>query len=438
MAWASIALAAAALVAAPLYRTVAVLFLVLAFGLISIEFLRGERTVVHVAAAIITVLATAVTGWSIVELNRSEPTTMVDEAAYERAAEGTRDVFLPFVVTQEDITAVALLEFEKNSDPVYSGFEPQLIERPGETGMRIIGYRNDGAADFYDDVALTPEENFDSGVIGSGVNEYTSVAIEKQRFEVDDEGRFHVSAEFRDVEGRDVVIDISEGSTNRVKPFDLLAPVGHSSQNPDLFPYFFLNDFDFLRTGGGANMKLTINGEPRPLQGFPVPIPIQGEMRSFAKYSLDVEIIEVFPARTPGRWVRTEPGRDTVVLDGVTYLFAGQNLERIRINDHEITFDPALDLTASSEGTFAINSYPARGSVAGPYAVEADGETGDLGIRVTEVELPAHRDVGVRMLTRYALRFLKEWPQGYEYRAEFDLSTGSVEPEWINHTPATK
>ncbi|GAA1705179.1 hypothetical protein [Propioniferax innocua] len=47
--------------------------------------------------------------------------------------------------------------------------------------------------------------------------------------------------------------------------------------------------------------------------------------------------------------MRTEPGTDRFTEDGIQYLFDGDALERILVEQTEIVFAPALDLTTHDE-----------------------------------------------------------------------------------------
>ncbi len=197
-------------------------------------------------------------------------------------------------VERAPITHLALLEFSPDADPVYTGLEPQVIDRGHERGMRIIGYRHDGHTDLYDDLTLTPEPDEASRVTGKGRLHYRHTDLGNPVLDRDEAGRLHLEASFTDVTGRRITIDIHEHTTRRSVPLNLLAPVGLLSTDPEYFPLFLLHDFDFVRLGG-AQLDVTIDDRPVGLAPFPVPLPVQGEMRSFAKYTPDAEIVSVFP-----------------------------------------------------------------------------------------------------------------------------------------------
>lgn len=438
MSWLAILCALVALPMSLFDRRTAVILIFLAASLIAVDWLRGRRPRARLAALICSVLAALVAGWSISELIRPAPRAVVDEAAYRRAAEGSREVQLPFSIATTPITRLALLELEPDADSIYEGFEPQLIDRGHERGIRIIGYRHDGYVDFYDDIALTPEPDIRSDVTKKGIKTYTHTDLGNPVLERDEEGRAHVTADFTDVEDRRVVIAVHEATTRHSKPFNLLAPVGWSSVEPNEFPLFVMNDFDFLRTSG-AQLEVRIDDVVHELAGFPIPLPFQGQARSFAKIALNPEIIALFPAdHEVMPQVSTEPGTDLVRHGPAQYLFDGDKVERIRIADHEIVFEPALDLTESGSGEFSVTSVPARGRIVGPWQVTSDGKHAELRINIERVRVPHQSDVGTRLVTGHALKFFKEWPKGYEYVGKYNLEAGTIDATWMNHTPESR
>lgn len=444
MPWPAVLLSLTALPAAVIHRPLAATCVLTAAALLTAEAARGKRRRVAVAGWVLTTVAALVTGWSVAELYRpipDAPDSVVDALPYQRSASGSRDVFLPLTVRLEPVTRLALLDLEPDADPLYSGLEPQYLDRGTEAGYRVIAYRHDGYVDFYDDLALTASPDVDSQVTGNGLANYRHTRIDGARIERDELGRARISAAFTDVIGRRIEIDLEEFSPRATVPFDLLAPVGMGSARPDYFPLFMCNDFDFLRTAGRHEVR--IDEVSHPPAGFPAPVPlvVQGSTRTWSKYTLDAEIISVFPTTTPPRTVTTVLGTDTVVEGETTYLFAREGtddaLERIRVRDHEIVFSPPLSLRGDSDrggrttGRMSITSYPARGVIAGPYTVDTDGTSATLRIDIDEVEAPHQPDLALRGMVR-ALGFFSAWPRDYSYRATFDLEAGTLDGRWSN------
>ncbi|PMC76600.1 hypothetical protein [Brachybacterium sp. UMB0905] len=90
-------------------------------------------------------------------------------------------------------------------------------------------------------------------------------------------------------------VDISASTTAISRPLQLLAPIGADSQEPVSFPLFILRDFEFLRLNG-TEFHVVVDSQSIELAPFPVPLPMQGQRRSFSKYSEHADLMVVFPA----------------------------------------------------------------------------------------------------------------------------------------------
>lgn len=430
MSWLAILLALAAMPAALLERRVAVGLILVAALLVARE---GVRPRVRAVAAFVLAAAMVITGWSIAAINSPSPDDVPDAATYARKG-ASREVLLPLEVHVEPITRLALLEFVPGADPVYKGFEVQYLDRGVEQGYRVLGYRNDGRTDYFDDLALTPEPDLRSQVTGRGLHKYRHTSLGEPVIERDAQGRTRIRAAFTDLTGRRVDIDVEERVAQPSRPFSLLAPIGATSVKPDSFPLFMMGEFDFVRSAD-SRVDVRIDGRPLRLGAFPPFVPIQGQARSQVKCSTAAEIIEVFPtAARRLRRVATEPGSDRVVEGAVTYLFDGDALERIRVHDHEIVFTPALALDAPGEGQWRIESHRGRGGVVGEYTKHADGDVTELALTIEDVRLPHQPDLGIAVMIR-ALGFFERWPKGYEYHATINRALETVEARWVNRTP---
>lgn len=424
-------LALLALIAAPLSILVGAVLLVLAAGAGVVDVRRRPGRRVLAVASVIALLAAGLLGFETWERHRPSGASTVDTDVYDRP--GTdRDVWLPLTAARYEVTALALLEIEPDADPVYSGFEPQYIEREGERGYRVIAYRHDGYADFYDDLALSHDHDLSSAVTGKGLKNYSRQDLGDPVIEVDGQGRATIAFSLLDVQGRRVSVGIREGAGGRSVPFQLLAPVGMSSTDPQVFPLFMMNDLEFLRLRGmAANVR--IDGRDVALQGFPGPVPMQGQLRSWAKYSLDAEIMEIFPTgNTEMERVRTTG--DRYERGGTTYLFAGDGLERIHLVDTEIVFDPPLDIGRAGEGRVTMTSHPDRGHVSGAWEIIRDGEVSRLRLLIDDVEVPRQRGVLYRLIVNNRSVFAS-WPQNYSFTATYDPAAGEQQPQWRNGDP---
>lgn len=392
---------------------------------------RGHWVWCGRAALVVALVAALLTGWEAWELRR--PTPAAGPTVATSAQPGPdREVLLPLTVERAPITSLALLEFAGDGDPVYEGLEPQIVDRGHERGMRIIAYRHDGRTDFYDDLALTPDPDESSAVTGKGRLHYSHTDLGGPEFEVDDHGRLQLEFALTDVEGREITGVVRESTEDRSVPLGLLAPVGLSSTDPEYFPLFVLHRFEFVRTGG-SEIDVRIDGAPVELAPFPAPVPVQGQLRNFAKYTPDAELHAVFPTDADGlRRVRTV---GDLYRDGeATYRFDGDGLAQIVIDRTGIAFDPPLDPAAPAEGRITMTSHPEMGSVAGPYRVEVDGEVSRLRFEIDDVEVPRQRGLLYLLIVNERTAF-GTWPTEYRYEATIDRGADTIDARWFNAEP---
>lgn len=104
--------------------------LVLAAGAGVVDVRRRPGRRVLAVSSVIALLAGGLLAFETWERHRPSGASTVDTDVYDRP--GTdRDVWLPLTAARYEVTALALLEIEPDADPVYSGFEPQFIDREG-------------------------------------------------------------------------------------------------------------------------------------------------------------------------------------------------------------------------------------------------------------------------------------------------------------------
>ncbi|MDQ0257769.1 hypothetical protein J2S74_005231 [Evansella vedderi] len=80
-------------------------------------------------------------------------------------------VVIPFGCTYVPLTKLALINFKKNADDKYIGFEPQYLDdKVIGQGYRVIAYRHDGYVDVYDDRNLNDNKDDSFDVTGKRLN----------------------------------------------------------------------------------------------------------------------------------------------------------------------------------------------------------------------------------------------------------------------------
>lgn len=330
----------------------------------------------------------------------------------------SREVLLPLEVELMPFEAVALVAIPPGSDAEYSGFELQRINRGYEQGYRLLGYRNDGYVDGYDDPSLTERTPDEFQVIGNGLKHYVNTPLnarlEKGAFQVD----------FISHDGRHIHIDCTEHTSLPNVDLPILAPVGASANHPAYFPFFVLNDFSFMRTSG-ATKEVSIDGQELGVEG--ASFPLQSQMQTMVKYATDVDLFKVFPAGH--RQLRKVQTDGDIYRDGdIQYSFAGSTLKTIAVRQHTITFEPPLDITQNGTGRIEMRTNPSNAAISGPYTVS----NGELRITIDHAKIPNQRDIGGWTIMK-ALGFFEKWPKGYEFTARIDGT--SIESNWENKKP---
>ena len=178
---------------------------------------------------------------------------------------------IPFIINYSPIKKLALIPFEKNPDKIYKGFELQYIDgEPYGKGYRVIAYRNDEYIDVYDDISLKFQKNEKFNVAKKGLNKHIQVAIQKTYLNKKNDCE-KISFNFKDIQDRQISFFITEFSTRKTVPMNLLAPIGYSSKKPNFLPLFFMYDFDFIRKKN-TQIECYIDKQKIKLDGFPIPM----------------------------------------------------------------------------------------------------------------------------------------------------------------------
>ncbi|HMQ07560.1 MAG TPA: hypothetical protein PKC30_09685 [Saprospiraceae bacterium] len=174
-----------------------------------------------------------------------------------------------------------LINFEKDSDNIYIGFEPQVFnDAINGIGHLIIGWRKDKKIDVCHQKSLHPDPS-KYNIAGAGLNEMIMVEMDKAVFIVNDYG-VQAHYQFHDILNRKVEIKINEKNSAKRKPFGLLAPMGDAATHPEALPLIFLQDFYFVRKDH-TELKLSIDNRSH----IPdlLPMRMDGEKMTFIRYS---------------------------------------------------------------------------------------------------------------------------------------------------------
>lgn len=344
---------------------------------------------------------------------------------------------LPIEINYSPLTRLALINFEKNPDSVYSCLELQYME--GETlgkGYRVIAYRNDKYVDVYDEptIKFKPEEKFD--VAQKGLKQHVQTKFENTSFDKQ-QGKVHMSFTFEDCDHRKIEVDILEHTKRKSTPMNLLAPIGLGSEAPSYLPLFFLYEFDFIRRGK-TDAKVIIDGKQMRLDPFPFPMPMNLQWRYYTRYSPDCQIVRFLS--TDSKQIKEVDLKDDLIYaeESMEYQFelvsGSPALSNITLKDVKhplhIKFEPALSLDKHS-GEFHILPEEQMGRIDGSYVVTDEGDA----IKVKVVPDKGWTSVPNSKITKMILgkkSIFCNWSKKYSYEQVIHKADWSTERKWTN------
>ena len=333
----------------------------------------------------------------------------------------------PFRIDIDPMERLLLVNFEKDPDTVYVGFEPQVFDDSvNGRGHLVIGWRQDGRVDVYHQPGLQLDpDKYD--IAGKGLANMIEREMAGAAYDVD---HFGVQAhyEFRDLHDRAVVIKIREQNPKARRPFDLLAPMGSAAETPSALPLVLLHDFYFVRKRQ-TSFEISIAGKRH--QPDELPVPMDFTRMYFTRYSPRPLIATLNPA-FHGRLkpFAVEVGADEVSLGETTlaleWIKGKPALKRLTRHNAvyplELRFDrafPSIQALADNarlEGKFEIEGKPSAGRITGGYTVEKkDGQ-----ISVTMLPSggwqPRPTKLSLHFLYTVA-KIFRKWPSTYEWTA---------------------
>jgi len=333
----------------------------------------------------------------------------------------------PFYIDIDPMLRLLLVNFEKDPDTLYVGFEPQVFDDAIHgKGHLIIGWRKDGKVDVYHEptLKLNPA-GYD--IVGKGLANMVQCQMKEASFEVTNQG-VQAYYLFTDIQNRQVRIKITESNPKKRAPFGLLAPMGDAAEHPSSMPLVLLHDFYFVRRKH-TELEVTIDGVQHEADQLPMPIDMT--KMYFTRYSPKPLIARLNPAFDGALHSVEVAEGATEVADNVHDLklqWMGENLfisQITRKNDvHPVQLifdDPfpnlyALENNANLSGRFRIHAHPSTGQIAGVYQVARKEETIKLSMIPSEGWKPVPTKFSLRLLYAVAGIF-KKWPATYLWTA---------------------
>ena len=353
-------------------------------------------------------------------------------------------IIFPFSIEIAPMEKLLLVNFEKDPDSVYVGFEPQEFnDAVNGVGHLIIAYRTDKKVDVYHTKSLKPNPS-EYGIVGAGLNEMIPVNMEKTFFEINEFG-VHAHYKFVDILDREVEILISENNQKKRKPFSLLAPMGDAANNPPSLPMIILHDFYFVRKNE-TEITVSINGKLHKLDNFPMRLDWQ-KMTSI-RYSpkpliatLNPEYNGVLESLDQVLGQETFEKGDYIYEIEYTDHTASIKSMSVKNNIHLLTMSfipsfPCLNTVLENteyKGIFTITGHESAGSLSGEYTIQSDKES----IYVRLVPSKGWKAKKTKFSTWFLFTFVKvftKWPATYQWDAELHKNPEGLwymQSKWI-------
>ena len=350
-------------------------------------------------------------------------------------------MYSPFTLRISPMERLFLINFEKDPDEVYIGFEPQWFNDASYgTGLRIIAWRKDGYVDVYQQPGLTKEDRID--VAAKGLADTIVSPMTNAWFSVTPSG-VDVAFAFKDKSGRKVEVEIEEKSRKPTNPFSLLAPVGSSSTNPSSLPVYLMFEFYFVRRSN-TDVTISINGRTHKADTFP--FPLNGSRIYFMRYSADTFLVDWCPAQSQALEPLRGEGNTLYGPNDTLYELSEQQncpaFSRIissrKNHNFAAEFHPPFpEIThiadnTSHSGEFVLGADESAGVVRGNYVVSRSGEEVEVTLNPSSGWEPRPGTFFLKFLFNI-VKIFRQWPKTYLWTAKIKLSEGAppiIESKW--------
>lgn len=353
-------------------------------------------------------------------------------------------IIFPFSIEIDPMEKLLLINFEKDPDSIYVGFEPQVFDdNINGKGHLILGWRKDKKVDVYHQKSLKPDP-LKYNIAGAGMNEMIPTDMEKAYFEVNEFGA-QAGYRFSDIEGRQIEISVHEKNRAKRKPFGLLAPMGDSATHPGSMPMVLLHDFYFVRKN---KTKITLSIDKRSHQLDDLPLPMDWQKMTFARYSPKPLIATLNPEfKGALKSLEVNNGQKTKETNNCIYELEWSSQKaavksmtvKNDIHPLRISFNPAFpDLNGiipdnQISGEFIILGHPSIGSISGEYTIHSDLESFQLSVIPSKGWKPKTTKLSTWFLFN-AVKVFKQWPTTYRWDAHLIKSSDDrweMESKWI-------
>lgn len=338
-------------------------------------------------------------------------------------------LFNPFHVAIDPMERLLIVNFEKDPDSLYIGFEPQVFDdQINGKGHLVIGWRIDGKVDVYHEPGLMLDGNkYD--IAGKGLANMLEREMSVAFSDINDYG-LQAHYEFLDVSNRRVVIRVAEKNPKKRKPFGLLAPMGDAAESPSAMPLVLLQDFYFVRKKH-SQIEISIDGKQHQTDDLPMPLPIDGTKMTFARYCPE-PLIATFNPAFEGElpYINVKKGVQLLNNGNINYSLVWDDekpsINSITYNNEthpvELRFtDPFPDIHSLQnntllKGRFEIEAHPTTGRIIGQYTIEKTDGVTTLVMIPSKGWKPRPNKFSLRLLYTLGKTF-KKWPTTYKWTA---------------------
>ena len=344
-------------------------------------------------------------------------------------------IFSPFKVKPANLTALTLINIEKDPDSIYIGFEPQLLQNKDGEGFLVLAYRFDKKVDIYFQPQLQLKVSDYAG-IGKGGNQAKAVPFKNAYM------RFSEKAYICRLRLRTSWDETSRLKLmSKTKPFGLLAPIGTGTENPDGLMLVFLEDFYFVRQTN-TKAKVKIGNREHKLDTF---MPMDGKNVFFTLF-VPPAIVTVNP-NFSGK-VEALPIINGKAYDGENeYIIQQENdtakIESIRqkVLDRTVTmaFSPAfpniqnLKNGERVKGSFIISAHEKSGTVSGRYSAQNENGIIHLSMIPSGGWKPYSKNRFIVKMVFNMAKVFRRWPKTYEWNTTLipiDNTTYEMKSDW--------
>jgi hypothetical protein len=353
-------------------------------------------------------------------------------------------IVFPFKIEVDPMERLLLINFEKDPDSIYVGFEPQVFnDDVNGSGHLIIGWRTDKKVDVYHQRSLNLDPH-KYNIAGAGLNEMVPIDMERAFYEVNDLG-VQAHYKFKDLSGRAIEIAINESNSRKRKAFGLLAPMGDAATNPTSLPLVLLHDFYFVRK---KHTEITVAVNNRSHKVDDLPMCMDWQSMTFVRYSTKPLIATLNPEYNGAlEGFNVAIGQESIEngdsMYEIEWIHQKAYIKSMHIKNtiHLLTmnFSPSIPClntlpeNTQMKGDFRISVHESVGSISGEYTIQSGKESIHICLVPTKGWSPKTTKFSTWFLFTVA-KIFKKWPTTYQWDAELQKrpdGSWQMQSKWI-------